>query len=1031
VAPTGGGHVGLYRDPGSGSLPTAIQSGNGTIVLADSALGAAVVANTDGMAGGYQHYVALGNTAITEATSYKSQQNGETVPWDLRFDGVVNIGTGADRGSVWPNWSNPGTQNFDEQKLRNAAEFFRVAIRANPYDLQARQGLARTYSERIQAHLFAGNNAVQWASVQRLTGGYVITDEATTWNLALGCFKKAGDLFQEANDILPDAETFGNPVYSAVITEPFELFGRGLVLEAEAIQSWLRLAYLASYQDPITRAFNPGTLLGELQPHLDRLEARLLLASRYTHLPNYLTVDLASVSASLAYLYKQRNTTIPAGRVSFVGRRSVDRGEFLGEYEPRYIPFLPAGGSPGQESYSSFFNILGYAEGQIALAKSREDLASVKNIEVIQNRAQLKTKLEEIYGDYNTQLADLCGTIRGTDGQLHPDIVNSLLPPGDREEAHPFGDGEERGKIYSQHIAIEEAKLNLAAAEQDRRNIYLKAVNAKTVGELIANQSENLAQMYLTDGASLAALEELRGKETARVARETARLQAEEAERKARKSLFSKILKAVAVGIAAAVVTTSTGGLGITAASAIQGVVAGGLDLHNSNTQATDAHRQAALIRKTGDLQADLALINADIERQRQLINARQASTVQFAQRDQTLWKTEEAWQAAMLDYERSELNVLMAELRVAMMKAELQNMHGRVAYLLQEQRKAVVLHTQDVNPMARPDYRLSIDYGKRVAEDTYLVSQEALYLAAKALQYKLNDSDQSGGSQHVVSDRIESILRARNAATLELIVADLKRDHTELYWDKQARQTITFGPVSVRHFLFQNNRVQYESPTSGNILYSQSALQTSVTGTNSLTASDADWLAFLQSRLLPDGNQVKLLIPFSTDLIESRPDPTAPGFSFGLSRINPLFALDQYSGTIHVNPSKNAYGIWVNIRGRGLSSGPGNITGYLRQKGASYLRTDKARRNANAIRVWNLLPAQRDEVGAIVTCTVNSTAPLPNTDTAPLHERSPSNDRWELEINSREGLRNGTLLSELDKIVDIELYFTVDGFTN
>ena len=114
--------------------------------------------------------------------------------------------------------------------------------------------------------------------------------------------------------------------------EAFDVYARGLAFEAQAVQTWLQLGYLLAYRDPLSRNFNPQLLLDSLQPHLDHMEALLLLGSRFTHLPNYLEADLPSVNAAIAQLKKLKNTTIPQGMLSFAGQRAAaNPGEVIGE----------------------------------------------------------------------------------------------------------------------------------------------------------------------------------------------------------------------------------------------------------------------------------------------------------------------------------------------------------------------------------------------------------------------------------------------------------------------------------------------------------------------------------------------------------------------------------------------------------------------------------------------------------------------------------------------------------------------------
>ncbi|HVR35256.1 MAG TPA: hypothetical protein VMS21_05335, partial [Methylomirabilota bacterium] len=480
VAPTAGGNI--------GASPQPIQSVDGTLILQQSALGAAVVAIPEGLADGYAYFVALGHASISEGTSYKQDQNGSTIPWDLRFPGVIQL-TGPNSGQPWPA-DEPG--NFDAAKLRGAAEYFRVAIRTDPFDLEARAGLLLTYVERMVARLFGGNNAAQYASRLRLFGG-TIHSEIGYWENAIGHYGASGDIFAEATGLLPDAETFEAPLYADMVQDALEVFARGLAYEADAVRHWLQVSYFATYRDPLSATYNPASLLAALAPKLEHVQSLLFLASHFTHVPNFLELDFPSVNASLSFLTKQMNITIPRGMISFVGQRAAGNpGEVIGEYAPEFVPFLFRDDATSLPT--SFDNLLKEATDFIGTSENADIVARDAERTFDTDRDRLIAALDQIFANYNTQLGDLCGLIFDDDGQLQPDVPGSLLEPGEREAERPFQSGESSGRIYQQYLAVNVTLLEVEAAEQDRRNIYLKAVNARTVGELIANQSENLAQ---------------------------------------------------------------------------------------------------------------------------------------------------------------------------------------------------------------------------------------------------------------------------------------------------------------------------------------------------------------------------------------------------------------------------------------------------------------------------------------------------------------------------------------------------------
>lgn len=1022
AALTGGGHVGTYRDPSSPADPgRRIQSADGSLVLRQSAIASTVVAFAEGMPHGYALYIAMGNATKDLGTDYKKQQMGSTTPWDLRFPGVVQL----NEGTLWPSCTNCNqNQNFDETTVGKAAEYYRVAIRANPFDLEARTNLISTYNERMVAHIFAGNNAAQYASGHRLASGS-IADEICYWSNAISHYQASGDILLEAMGLMPDAATFESPLYAEHLQDTVEIFARGLAYEAEAVRTWLQLKYFESYRDPLSTPYSPDSLLASLQSRLHHIQNLLFFTCAFTHVPNYLTVDFASVQAALAALHKQKNTSIPLGMLSFARSRTDTPGEAVGEYAPHYVPFLYKDSPTSLPT--SFENLLQQASELITASVKADDEAKIANRQFDTDSSALKDKLNEIFSNYNSQLGDLCGLVYADDGQLHPDVIGSLLPPEDRVFQRPFQfqNGESPGRIYQQYLVLSQAWLELEAAEQDRHNIYLKAENAKTVGELIASQHEALAQMYLTNGASQAALERMRGEEAARITRAIARKQYQEAKRQESRGIWAG-LGAVVGALGVGILTIIFPPAGIAGASAW--ALGGGLFAAASSgiaantwAQSANAHGSAALILQTGEMQAQLAKINAEIDAQKEQIRALEAATIQFAERDVTLWKTEEAWQAAMLDYERSALNVLIAEQRLLMQEAELANLHTRVAFLVQEMRKAIVLNTQTVNPLARPDYRLWMDYVNQSADDAFLRAQEWLYLAAKALQYKVNRSE-------FVSDvggRIQAILQARRGQVLLDLHNLLSTDLNTLYRD-QAPETFPLEvPIGIRNYVAQNNWAPLNE--QGEIDLTLSLFETQTSGTNTLAASDAAWLAFLRNHTITNFGTVRLEIPFCTSLQQPNVAPLA-GFDPLKKRVNPLFSEERYGDLItYDRTDAAAFGVRVNIRGRKLIlDASKSVLAYLRQEGASWLRTMPYRENPRAFQVWNLKP-----INGLVLCSINGEPA--DARTPQFHERSPANDRWVLVIGTGEGagVNNAALLSQLENITEIEISFCIKSFTN
>src|SRR5262249_40849643 len=145
--------------------------------------------------------------------------------------------------------------------------------------------------------------------------------------------------------------------------------------------------------------------------------------------------------------------------------------------------------------------------------------------------------------------------------------------------------------------------------------------------------------------------------------------------------------------------------------------------------------------------------------------------------------------------------------------------------------------------------------------------------------------------------------------------------------------------------------------------------------------------------------------------------------------RQNPLFSPTRYSDLIsYVSGSGSSFGVRINVRGRNLNLDAGlNVVAELRQEGASYQRTTKWSNDRSAVRVWNLKP-----VDGLIICSINSVGAT-SLSTPQFQERSAANDHWVLVIDSLEGSggNNSSLLSQLPNITDLEITFSIKGFSN
>lgn len=270
----------------------------------------------------------------------------------------------------------------------------------------------------------------------------------------------------------------------------------------------------------------------------------------------------------------------------------------------------------------------------------------------------------------------------------------------------------------------------------------------------------------------------------------------------------------------------------------------------------------------------------------------------------------------------------------------------------------------------------------------------------------------------------LRDILAARNGSQLYSRLSSLGGQVDTLFLQQGSQSAIQVVTVSVRNFLVQNNYITGETngiPGPGSILETQG---TGVT-------SDQHWIDFLQNHCVFDsfGFPVFLEFSFSTSLnLPKQAGDLAPS----KRRNNPLFNTTLFDALITYAPSlQNAFGMKVNIKGRGLSLNPndGEIYVDLLQTGASYIRGRawQSDSDGSGLRVWNLLPPPNGgPAHAQFSASINGTGGLGNPQ---FHERSAANDSWTLWIDGLNG-NNAALLEQFAQITDIELIFSIRGFT-
>jgi len=992
VSVWGGGHVGPCPEPGF-PVPSATTQVNGVdlvVRLESSAIGQ-LVAGGLGYPGASAELKKMALAELRAGAAYATTvgADGEIAKgpdgWKVRFPGVLDEVTGQDVGS--------GGQNYFEEALFRAEASYRAAMSVNPMDAEAARGILVSRYHRMVAQTFAGNQAVVVAASRRLVAEFPLAEEISILEtFALPAYARASaELIVLASRDLDSQLVAGNhpliPANDLALPSRrlIEAYARAIRYEAEATHRLLLLSYLAGYRVPVLgHSPNPG-LIAKLDQSLQSFEERILLANALIQDIGLLPADLNGARQHVQALRNLRESVLK-GNLAFVGSRASGPG--LGgipavvvakEYPPEFVPF-DARASGGFTD--SFNNLLARAIESADRSKQDDLFALQAKREFEISDFRLKESGRAIRDRYFGEMGELAGLVFDSKGQLVPDLARCPAAPGDREKLYDYPVGTSKGRVYEQWKAIALAELDLEAATSDLNGIVSRMRKKQEVADTISNAQDNLITLILDNGEKLAGLDIAGGEAQAASIRTAERIRRQEN----RKGALFEI--AVAAG------TQDWTNAGIALLRGVAAEFSGG----------------------TADVDASLARQLSQIQAQKTRIHAQESAQIQLQQRNQLLLQTEEALHSLFLDAERAKLNILLAEQRLDMANRELKNSLARIQFLFQEYLSAVELETS--NPLSSPDYRLTRDLVLRDAEDSFILAQEAAFLAVKAAQYRINGALRQTGVQSLLQD----VLSARRGAQLVLRLALARSEVDSLFRTQGAvRPEPEERIVSLRNFVFQRNYVV--TTPDGQVDPSQSKFEAQTMG----ASSEAAWLAFLQERLVADPiapNRKMLDLVFSTSL---NCLTCNGGGGNPLSTENPLFSPGLYNGLIQYDPQgregRPAYGVQIAIRGRALVGINPNVstTVTLRQEGASYVRSRAYDEDPLAVNIWNLQP---------LTARLGASLNGYSTEGAgQLHERSPANDRWRLQIREAEGDNQRRLLLQLDKITDIEIRFFVSGF--
>lgn len=964
--------------------------------------------------------------------------------WDIRFPGSRLYST----GELFQEGTDE--QNYSESDLLKAAERYRAILFIDPSDAEAAKGLLQTCYERMVPLIFAGNttqvctfrsrfamNSLAYeiglldeavAHYRNAAGVFVELTE-TAWDLKY--FDEESSIYSEYEDVFtydalvkPDS---GDDM--AIVPKILETYARAVSFQAEALAHRVDRKYMDIFEYPVLPyeyAPKRKELVEYIHEQAAYLQNEILLANAYSHVfttSDWLNVtDIGRASGVVANLLSMKDL-IRDGMVCFTVARNATgavTGDSYGVYPPEYVPFLawdPDKVVSGPTSYQNFYD---WAYEIVSSAQNFQDIAKAETRAFDANQEAMRTQFENIRSQYFSELGQLCGRIRDAeDGQLYPDVVYALFPPEERDKQHDYNEsfGESKGAIHQQWLNIRQAETEVDAAMMDLENLVKEMKKKEDIAVKITGVYNNLAQLILDSGEKLAALSIQEGE-----------LKAKQIEYENRKKRRSGLLGSI-IGAATSVASAFFPAFSIcnyfNTDSWSNGVSSIGSSLSGLAQSCLNISASNDIARSKADLAKQLGHIQAQKER----IHAFESARTQFAHRDINLYQTEEALFGMVLRAERLKLNILLAEQREDMARAELSNMISRVAFLLQEWSRSTYFAT--ISPLNRADYRLILSLAMRDANEMFSYAQERCYLAAKTAEYRINPDP---GAAYI-NGTIENIMKARRTEDLLTYLNGLKQDVYGQQIQQGARQTDSLK-MSIRHFIVQNNDIVTDA--EGEIVPGESIFETHLDDSgepsDTQAVSDSDWFAFLDSHCVidPKTGSKKLEFVFSTSLnrVIGR---NADGVVIGR---NPLHIPNSRGMLLSWNGDKPSEqnGVTINIA---LKAGTGilkneRIRITLKQEGSSVVRYKTWDVEPTAMRIWNLESVMSNVISAINGITpIVFVGDIYRPSTPQFHERSPANDRWVFTIRGDMGGGvNAKLLEELDKIRDIEITFDVTYFT-
>jgi hypothetical protein len=1011
----------------SGTTNDSPYSANG-ICLAESAIGQ-ITAQSDGYPNAANNLAALGDNLRTNASIYHFTNYGNgpvAVPataWNVVFPGgfdPISAVSGASGPFTYPAGVS-STYNLNE--IAEVDYVLRARLEVNPADTDAAQQLVLLVEDQILPLEWDGTEAMCYSTFARLQLGPWMVNGTNTETVAVeyarGYFSNACNVFVQflANPFNADLIEGQNPLVSAAVTNQtaqiVEDFLRNLLEYGQASLTDFQLRSMANFYDPTVTGSTPSQpLLNDIDSTVNQIQLLLLLASPFqSDLPVYTTSTVGQIR-SLLHDIRRLHQSIILGRITFSegasDNQTGDTSLNYGEFTTAFVPFFTT--QSGQNS--SFYVAFNLAQSFVTYAMAQESAASNDIVQVLNLQYTWASDEMGLENQYLPQLESLCGTVTDSNANTWADIYTAGLQsgfptaPGPREalimQIETNGSGltfnYTAGTIYQQWQAVLTAQTNLLKDTVSLNATFSNMVVDTQVANTVYSNEVSLAELILTNGQQISAIDIQEGQDEAQAALAIAQIQATEAKTQADNTGFGQMLNVISF-------TTGTPGNfsinpgAITSAAA---TIANGYD---------QAAADLEIGQVSANLDTQLAALNAQIEQ----INANEQAQAEYVQADTTMLNLSANLASLQGQAQAQEVQIQLDAQAVDQERSKLANLMSQVGSLLEAWTRAQALLNPNSNLQFTSNLLVIRDATIQQADDAFALAQEWAFLAALCFNY-VDNCPQDQTSYNF----IQKMLAARNASALNLPLKEMESALTLLGAGCQGSVDYDTVQFSIRNNFYQAN--QYSGT---NITSYEPVLQGDIVLTNA-AASLGAWTNYLASNIITNRlRQRVLVLTFSTSL-----DYQIVG---GEQSYDPLWNCFEFGGILYSGQAgqQQLYGVQVNFVTSGFTFPAGAQAGFgvaIAQNGTSVVRSrgfGNTISSAPGFRYFNF-----SSFGAEVTASANG---FSASDGTPAFQgRSPANTVWQLSvIDDGPGGNNNALLNNLSALTDIQLQLGIQSFTD